>query len=197
MTAAASIVVGLPALAGSSAQHSAAQPPPAEAAAHATPLPNASSAPRLSTGPVAMVPSSVEGIIEAAQERPEPPVASRRAREPVGSPGARTTRLSPVTAIHSQTAVDRGALVTWTTSPTCLLAGHDTMGWAWLDDLATGTVVRVRSGPCAGTYQVVGHRWQPRKGGSLPSWMGHYDLVLQTCTGRSGTGFSTARRMAR
>ncbi|MFG1651723.1 hypothetical protein ACGFIE_17515 [Micromonospora sp. NPDC049275] len=144
-----------------------------------------------------MVPSSVEGIIEAAQERPQPPVASRRAREPVGSPKASTTRLSPVTAIHSQTAVDRGALVTWTTSPTCLLAGHDTMGWAWLDDLTTGTVVRVGSGPCRGTYQVVGHRWQPRKGGSLPSWMGHYDLVLQTCTGRSGTGFSTARRMTR
>ncbi|GGO17799.1 hypothetical protein GCM10011576_32030 [Micromonospora parathelypteridis] len=135
-------------------------------------------------------------MIEATQWRLEPPAPSRGGPARRASPRA-VTRLAPVTAIHSQAKIDSGALVTWTTSPTCLLAGHDTTGWAWLDDLPTGRVVRVVSGPCAGTYQVVGHRWQPRKGGTMPRWMSRYDLVLQTCTGRSGTGFSTARRLAR
>ncbi|MEU7752777.1 hypothetical protein [Micromonospora sp. NPDC049171] len=218
VTAAAAIVAGLPALSGSTAHRGAVQVLPAQAAASAPP--DVSSASRGSAGsvdPAALAAPSAEGMIEAAQARLEPRVASRRGparsaspRAPVIPPvvgaagGARstppqapTTRLAPVTAIHSQAAIDRGALVTWTTSPTCLLAGHDTMGWAWLDDLPAGRVVRVVSGPCAGTYQVVGRRWQPRKGGTMPHWASRYDLVLQTCTGPSGTGFSTARRLSR
>ncbi|MFG1918724.1 hypothetical protein [Micromonospora sp. NPDC048898] len=213
VTAAAAVVAGLPVLSGSTAHRDAVQVLPA-------PAPPAQNASRGSAGSIdAAAPSvsSAEGMFEAAQSRLEPRVASRRGparsappRAPAAPPAvgaaggvrsapppAPTTRLAPVTAIHSQAAIDRGALVTWTTSPTCLLAGHDTMGWAWLDDLPAGRVVRVVSGPCAGTYQVVGHRWQPRKGGTMPHWASRYDLVLQTCTGPSGTGFSTARRLSR
>ncbi|MEU8288815.1 hypothetical protein AB0C01_31210 [Micromonospora sp. NPDC048905] len=188
VTAAASIVVGLPALSGSTAHHGAAQAPP----------PHLTSASRGSAGAVPTTTvSPVPEMIEAAQWRIEQPAPSRGGPARRTSPHAPVTRLAPVTAIHSQAKIDSGALVTWTTSPTCLLAGHDTMGWAWLNDLPAGRVVRVDSGPCAGTYQVVGHRWQPRKGGTMPDWVSRYDLVLQTCTGRSGTGFSTARRLPR
>lgn len=108
---------------------------------------------------------------------------------------AKTYTLSPVTALGSQKTVDRGYLVTWMTRPTCLLAGHDNMGWAWLDNVPNGSVVKVTRGPCAGKYRVVTHKWQARKGGPIPAWMSSYDLVLQTCTGRTGMGFSAARRI--
>ncbi|BCJ59579.1 hypothetical protein Jiend_30010 [Micromonospora endophytica] len=85
--------------------------------------------------------------------------------------------------------------MTWMTRPTCLLAGHDYAGWDWIDDLAQGTIVHVTTGPCAGRYRVVDNRWHARKGGPVPSWMGRFDLVLQTCTGASGTGFSLAQRL--
>ena len=107
----------------------------------------------------------------------------------------KTYRLAPVTAYYSQATIDQGRLVTWMTSPTCLLAGHDNMGWAWLDNVPTGSIVVVTTGPCAGRYKVVGHRWQATKGGAVPSWMAGYDLVLQTCTGSSGSGFSLAQRI--
>ena len=107
----------------------------------------------------------------------------------------KTYRLAPVTAYYSQATIDQGRLVTWMTSPTCLLAGHDNMGWAWLDNVPTGSIVVVTTGPCAGRYKVVGHRWQATKGGAVPSWMAGYDLILQTCTGSSGSGFSLAQRI--
>lgn len=118
-----------------------------------------------------------------------------KVREPV--PPAKTPkviRLSPVTAIGSQKTIDQGKLVTWMTEPTCLIAGHNTRGWAWLDNVATGKTVVVKTGPCQGTYKVVGHRWQSVKGGPVPSWMASYGLILQTCTGRSGMGFSLLKR---
>lgn len=111
------------------------------------------------------------------------------------SRSVRTYTLRPVTAFGSQAAIDRGSLVTWMTRPTCLLAGHDNKGWAWLDNIPNGSIIRVTQGPCAGRYKVVTHRWQARKGGPIPSWMSNYDLVLQTCTGARGMGFSAARRL--
>lgn len=123
----------------------------------------------------------------------ETPAPARRQPVPA-APTPRETRLRPVTALGSQATVDRGKLVTWMTSPTCLIAGHDSMGWAWLDNVPTGRRVVVLTGPCAGTYKVVGHRWQSVKGGPVPSWMASYALILQTCTGRSGMGFSLLQR---
>ena len=125
--------------------------------------------------------------------KPEPTPEPKPERET--TPTSRTVRFSPVTAIGSQATVDKGKLVTWMTSPTCLLAGHDFMGWDWIDTIETDTVVKVTTGPCAGTYKIVGHKWQSQKGGPVPAWMSNYDLIFQTCTGKSGMGFSLAERV--
>ena len=102
--------------------------------------------------------------------------------------------LCPLTAYGDQGAVDTGALVLWSSSP-YLIAGHDNMGWSWLDDIATGTTVAVTCGPATGTYVVTGHQWQETKGGQMPSWMYSEDLILQTCTGSTGMGFSILDRI--
>jgi hypothetical protein len=127
---------------------------------------------------------------------PKPNTQSQPAPRP-GTPAqsTKTISFSPITALNDQSAIDRGNLVTWMTSPTCLLAGHDTSGWAWIDTIATGTIINVKTGPCVGQYKIVGHKWQSVKGGAIPSWMGSYDLVLQTCTGSTGMGFSLAQRI--
>lgn len=140
--------------------------------------------------PVAMV-DTVEPVAHAVTKR-ETIDAVRKAK---AKARVRTYTLSPVTALGSQKAVDRGYLVTWMTRPTCLLAGHDNMGWAWLDNVPNGSVVKVTRGPCAGRYRVITHKWQAQKGGPIPPWMSGYDLVLQTCTGKTGMGFSAARRI--
>lgn len=102
--------------------------------------------------------------------------------------------LAPETALGDQAAVDEGGLVTWMTEPACLLAGHDYAGWAWMSEVPTGTRVEVTTGPCAGTYEVYGHRWQGTRGGAVPAWVGGVDLVLQTCE-PIGSGFTLARRV--
>ncbi len=115
-------------------------------------------------------------------------------KKPAKKTDPKTYYLSPVTALGNQATIDRGSLVTWMTSPTCLLAGHNTMGWWWIDDIPTGSFVVVKTGPCRGKYRVVTHRSQSTKGGPVPSWMANYDLVLQTCRTR-GMGFAAARRV--
>jgi hypothetical protein len=137
--------------------------------------------------PVQLAP--VEPLWIAHGQPPRIKSAPKLPPEPVGP---RTIVLSPVTAIGDQTVLDTGALTTWMITPTCLLAGHDTMGWYWLDDIPLGTVLAVNAGPCAGRYEVTGHRWQPVKGGPIPDWMASTDLILQTCTGTSGMGFTIA-----
>lgn len=122
-----------------------------------------------------------ETIGEVTQPSPKP-------RPPVGQ-GEKAINLYPVTALFSQNVVDQGNLVTWMTSPTCLIAGHNNRGWNWLDDIANGTAVNVKTGPCTGSYVVVGHRRQSVKGGPVPAWMSGYPLILQTCTS-TGLGFS-------
>jgi hypothetical protein len=150
------------------------------------------------TAPSATPPAARPHAVQEAASRPEqdqPSPAGREAPSTSRKPAEpRTVRISPVTALYSQAAVDTGALVTWMTSPTCLLAGHNTMGWAWMDDLPNGTRVRVLTGPCAGLYEVYAHRSQSQKGGPVPAWMSGPDLVLQTCKTR-GMGFSLARRL--
>jgi hypothetical protein len=161
------------------------------------PEPGQSAAPVPSTSPSA---EPAVGRAQAAQERAvrpapttaRPPVADL----PVTAAKPKTIRLSPVTALGSQKTIDKGKLVTWMTSPVCLLAGHNTMGWAWMDDLRNGTVVKVTTGPCRGTYKVYARKSQARKGGPVPAWMSDpkLDLVLQTCKTR-GMGFSLLRRV--
>jgi hypothetical protein len=104
-----------------------------------------------------------------------------------------TIRVEPVAG--DQDTIDTGALVTWMTAPVCLLAGHNTMGWAWMDDLPAGTRVEVGGGPCAGTYEAYANREQGARGGPVPAWMRDEGLalVLQTCKTR-GMGFTLLRR---
>lgn len=135
-------------------------------------------------------------VATSASPTPVPTSASpTRATKPTDVPVHVTTLdLYPLTAIGDQHAIDQGHLVTWMTSPTCLLAGHDNMGWAFLAHVAIGERIVVHGGPCAGTYRAVAHNWQPTKGGAVPSWMGGYPLVLQSCTGAVGMGFTMATR---
>lgn len=120
---------------------------------------------------------------EAPVERPAPAPAPATPE---------TIWLEPVTALGDQGVVDEGHLVTWMTAPTCLLAGHDYAGWAWMSSVPVGTRIEVTAGPCAGTYEVYGHKGHDWRGGPVPEWMNGVDLVLQTCT-PNGTGFSLAR----
>lgn len=156
--------------------------------------PRASAEPSRSAAPER--PTAVVGQREARRTpeprpstAPELPVTAKKKAKP------RVVVLRPVTALGSQRTIDKGKLVTWMTSPVCLLAGHNTMGWYWMDDLKTGTVVTVKTGPCRGTYKVYARKSQARKGGPVPGWMSDpkLDLVLQTCKTR-GMGFSLLRR---
>ena len=136
---------------------------------------------------------------QTQQAKPEPkPKPTTPPPPPKPAPTSDVVTVAPTSYVGGQADIDRGLLVTWTAkTPTCILAGHDTMGWHWLDDIPTGTVVEVTTGPCTGRYQVYDHKWQEIKGGDFPEWIraDDLDLVLQTCTGAAGSGFSLARRI--
>jgi hypothetical protein len=139
-------------------------------------------------------PARPRAVVERREVNPTP--STRPPSLPVTAKKPKTIKLAPVTALGSQKTIDKGKLVTWMTSPVCLLAGHNTMGWAWMDDLKNGTVVKVTKGPCRGTYKVYARKSQARKGGPVPGWMSdsRLDLVLQTCKTR-GMGFALLRRI--
>lgn len=151
------------------------------------------------TGLLSPAHAAVERVVKTIQTKQTPQVSPSPSPQPIPrhEPASKEVVLHPVTAFFSQATVDKGKLVTWTTSPTCILAGHDSMGWAWLDNVATGKTVVVATGPCSGRYVVYGHRHQQQKGGPIPGWMADpgLDLVLQTCTGSSGMGFALARKL--
>jgi hypothetical protein len=92
---------------------------------------------------------------------------------------------------HAQQCIDAGSLTMYAGN---ILAGHNYMGYQWLSRVPVGRMVRVISGPLAGTYEVYGHLTINRQGGTIPSFAGSPDLVLQSCEG-SGTGFSLLRRV--
>ena len=72
-----------------------------------------------------------------------------------------------------------------------LIAGHDYMGFEFLNSVPVGTIVEVVGGPAAGTYTVYDHMYIGRQGGDMPAF-GGASLVLQSCQ-NSGTGFSLLR----
>lgn len=129
----------------------------------------------------------------------QPKVKPAPQPEPEPEPqGPETVTLSPITAIYDQSAIDAGHLVTWNKIyPPCLLAGHDNMGWHWLDDLAVGTVVVVATGPCAATYEIVDHYWVPPGTDTMTGddHLRGYDLALQTCVTSGGYGYSLGMRV--
>lgn len=95
----------------------------------------------------------------------------------------------------AQRCIDAGKLTLYYPAGVKTLAGHNYMGWSWMDDLPVGRKVVIKSGGLAGTYRVYGHGSSARgsKGGKFPSNGYGAAVALQTCTS-NGTGFSFLRR---
>lgn len=95
----------------------------------------------------------------------------------------------------AQRCIDQGKLTLYYPAGVRTLAGHNYMGWSWMDDLPVGRKVVIGSGALAGTYRVYGHGWAKRgsQGGTFPSAGLGASVALQTCTS-NGTGFSFLRR---
>ncbi|MER5501322.1 hypothetical protein ABT096_29535 [Streptomyces sp. NPDC002561] len=127
----------------------------------------------------------------AEKERIAAPSTTPTTRHPIPKPPAdiRISFYRDCTG-HAQECIDAGALTMYAGK---ILAGHNYDGYQWLSRVPVGRTVRVISGPLAGTYEVYGHLRVGRQGGSIPTFPGAPELVLQTCEG-SGTGFSLLRR---
>ena len=153
-----------------------------------TPTPTPTPAPE----PVESKPEPKPTQTQPAKPEPKP---EPKPTTPPPPPKPDTVTLSPITAYGNQAALDAGNLVTWWHDP-CILAGHNTDGWAFLADIANGTRVKVTSGACAGTYEVYGHKWVDYRGSeTMPDWTNEHDLILQSCVDPVGSGFSFARRI--
>lgn len=96
---------------------------------------------------------------------------------------------------YAQSCIDKGYLTLYNPGQKTL-AGHNYMGYQWMSRLPVGRIVKVTSGPVAGTYRVYDHAWskRARQGGKFPPKARAADLVLQTCE-PNGTGFSLLRRV--
>lgn len=143
-------------------------------------------------------------VVQAVWSGPRPVALPQAA----GSPGrmAAALRAEPVTRIRgyaycglavasAQRCIDGGSLTLYRPAGVNTLAGHNYLGWAWMDDLPVGRKVVIESGSLAGTYRVYGHGWAQRgsRGGRFPSAGLGASVALQTCT-NTGTGFSFLRR---
>lgn len=97
---------------------------------------------------------------------------------------------------NAQPCIDQGKLTLYYPAGVATLAGHNYMGYDWMDDLPVGRKVKVLSGSLAGTYVVYSHGSAARgsAGGTFPSSGLGAALALQTCT-KTGTGFSFLRRI--
>ena len=91
----------------------------------------------------------------------------------------------------AQPCIDKGGLVLYYPAGVTTLAGHDYMGWSWMDDLPVGRKVVIKSGSLAGTYRVYGNGFSTNK--MFPANGKGADVALQTCEG-NGIGFSFLRR---
>lgn len=164
--------------------------------------------PRIELPPLHRIPtvapvSSPELELKAALRITRSPVKSRPTGEtaaPTRAPVEPVTRISGYvycgSAVASaQRCIDNGSLTLYYPAGVRTLAGHNYMGWAWMDDLPVGRKVVIGSGALAGTYRVYGHGWAQRgsQGGTFPAAGRGASVALQTCTS-SGTGFSFLRR---
>lgn len=130
----------------------------------------------------------------AAKPRPKPTRSTKKKPvETVTRIGGYAFCGSAVAA--AQRCIDAGKLTLYYPAGVKTLAGHNYMGWAWMDDLPVGRKVVITSGGLAGTYRVYGHGWAKRgsQGGTFPSAGRGASVALQTCTS-TGTGFSFLRR---
>lgn len=131
---------------------------------------------------------------------PEPSRAPIKKAAPRAKAVESITRISGYTYCGStvasaQRCIDTGKLTLYYPAGVRTLAGHNYMGWSWMDDLPVGRKVVISSGALAGTYRVYGHGWAKRgsQGGTFPAAGRGASVALQTCTS-SGTGFSFLRR---
>lgn len=161
---------------------------------------------RISLPPLSRIPgpapSGARGMkMEAVLRAP-----ALKTRKPEAARGA--ARTEPVTRISgyvycgssvasAQRCIDAGKLTLYYPAGVRTLAGHNYMGWSWMDDLPVGREVVIGSGVLAGTYRVYAHGWAQRgsRGGTFPSAGLGASVALQTCTS-TGTGFSFLRRIA-
>ena len=97
---------------------------------------------------------------------------------------------------NAQPCIDAGKLTLYYPAGVATLAGHNYMGYDWMDDLPVGRKVKILSGSLAGTYVVYSHGYAARgsAGGKFPSAGYGAAVALQTCT-KTGTGFSFLRRV--
>lgn len=95
------------------------------------------------------------------------------------------------TVREAQRCIDQGKLTRYKPAGVNTLAGHNYMGWYWIDDIPTGRIVIIQSGKLAGKYKVYGHA--KVYNGQFPKSGLGAAVALQTCEG-SGIGFSFLRR---
>jgi hypothetical protein len=133
----------------------------------------------------------------AAKPRVRPTRTAKKERRPV----EQVTRIGGYaycgsTVPAAQRCIDQGKLTLYYPAGVKTLAGHNYMGWYWMDDLPVGRKVVISSGGLAGTYRVYGHGWAKRgsQGGTFPASGLGASVALQTCTS-TGTGFSFLRRL--
>lgn len=144
---------------------------------------------RISLPPLVRIPVAV---------RPQTVAAGfRLAREPVPELVTRISRYAYCgDAVDSaQRCIDDGSLTLYHPAGVSTLAGHNYLGWDWMDDLPVGRKVVIGSGSLKGTYRVFGHGQSRRgsQGGRFPAVGLGASVALQTCTS-TGTGFSFLRR---
>lgn len=168
--------------------------------------PFASPSPVVSTSPLAPTPAeSSESASGATNTSVSKNSRKRIAVTPETSPSASRGASSAdesVTYINgysfcgasageAQPCIDKGGLVLYYPAGVTTLAGHDYMGWSWMDDLPVGRKVVIKSGALAGTYRVYGNGFSTNK--MFPANGKGADVALQTCEG-NGIGFSFLRR---
>lgn len=155
-------------------------------------------------------PSLAPPVRTKAPVKPKPVVKPKVKATPRQKPRPKPTRTKPaetVTRISgyvfcgsavaaAQKCIDQGKLTLYYPAGVNTLAGHNYMGWSWMDDLPVGRKVVIASGGLKGTYRVYGHGWAKRgsQGGTFPPNGLGASVALQTCTS-NGTGFSFLRRV--
>lgn len=193
LVASAAFVAGC----GTTVGHPAA---PSAAPAHTViaPSPTAAPATKAVRAPLTASPAARHPKLPAPSHRQRTAAPRPVVKHSPAAPAVRTTVIGGYAycgrnAAWAQKCINAGRLTLYYPAGTPALAGHNYMGWSWLDDLPVGRHVRVTSGAVAGTYVVFGHIHLGHQGGTAPSFRGA-SLVLQTCAG-SGTGFSLLHRI--
>jgi len=146
------------------------------------------------------VSASPSASSERVRDTPRASASRRVESTPTSKPAEVITTISGYAwcgagVANAQPCIDAGKLTLYYPAGVTTLAGHNYMGYDWMDDLPVGRKVKVLSGSLAGTYVVYGHGSSARgsKGGKFPQAGYGAALALQTCTS-TGTGFSFLRR---